>query len=128
VEDLADAAIAEAHETENRIINAIGPEVFAFRDLVAEIGKRIGKRPRLVSIPPWLGWSVGWILGKCMGDVIITWPEIKGLMREQLYCDSDPLGKTKLTTWLEKEKDTVGVSYTRELSRRKDRITSYDEL
>ena len=32
----------------------------------------IGKRRPIVSVPPWLGYAVGWLLGKLVGDVVIT--------------------------------------------------------
>ena len=36
-------------------------------------------------MPPMLGYIAGWVIGKCMGDVMITRDEIKGLMGDLLF-------------------------------------------
>jgi len=50
----------------------------------------IGKKRPVISVPPTLGYLAGWILGKIVGDVMITHEEIKGLMADLLYVDSPP--------------------------------------
>jgi hypothetical protein len=60
-----------------------------------------------------------------MGDVIITWPEIKELMAGLLCTDSPASGSTRLTDWAREHKDTLGIKYASELARRKDRIKAY---
>ena len=54
--------------------------------------------------------------------------EIEGLMSELLYTDSPPAGKTKLSGWLRRNRSAIGVRYSSELKRRKNRSGSYDEL
>jgi len=46
-------------------------------------------------------------------------------MADLLYVDSPPAGKTKLTDWAREHADTLGIEYTSELSRRKDRRREY---
>ena len=53
---------------EPRVIDAIGPQTFAYRELVAAIGRIIGKPRRIISVPPALGYAIAQIVG---GD----WPE-----------------------------------------------------
>lgn len=119
VDDLAQLAVAQGQKSENVIIDAIGPETFTYRDLAKTIGQAIGKPRPVISIPPALGFFVGTLIGKMVGDVIITREEIEGLMAGLLYVDSPPTGHTRLTDWLKENAATLGVRYTSELARRK---------
>lgn len=124
VDDLAKLAVEQAEASENVIIDAIGPETFTYRELVAEIGRNVGQKRPLLSVPPSLGYIVGKLVGHLVNDVIITREEIEGLMADLLYVDSPPAGDTRLTDWAACHKDTLGLHYTSELARR-DRQTTY---
>ena len=128
VDDLARLAVEQGQEGENRTIDAIGPETFTFRELVGEIGRIIGKSRPMLSIPPRLGHWLGWIMGKLEGDVVITRPEIEGLMSDLLHTDSPPAGTTRLTEWARQHADRLGRRYASELARRRDRERDYSEL
>jgi uncharacterized protein YbjT (DUF2867 family) len=125
VDDLASLAVEQGRRRENVIINAVGPETFTYRELVAKIGELIGKPRPVVSVPPWLGYAVGWLMGMFVRDVVITRDEIDGLMADLLYVDSPPIGTTALTEWVIQHADTLGRHYTSELARRKDRTSAY---
>lgn len=125
VDDLAELTVAAGAASDNRIIDAIGPETFTYRELVATIGEIIGKPRLLVRVPPSLGYLACKLLGKLVGDVILTREEIMGLMGDLLYVDSPPAGHTRLTEWLRENADTVGMSYSSELARRKNRKLDY---
>ncbi len=125
VDDLASLAVEQGAERDNVIIDAIGPETFTYRELVQTIGKTIGKNRPIISVFPAVGFLAGWILGKCVGDVMITREEIEGLMADLLSVDSPPAGSTRLTDWIREHADTLGRHYTSELARRKDRIAEY---
>jgi len=109
VDDFAKLAIEHAEKTENTIIDAIGPETFTYKGLVQEIGKIIGKQRPIISLPPILGYIAGSIIGRLFNDILITREEIEGLMAELLYVDSPPVGKTKLTDWVKKNTDSLGI-------------------
>jgi len=128
VDNLAKLAVKEGGETQNHIIDAIGPETFTFRELVEQIGRIIGKPRPIVSIPPAVGYVVGAVLGKAVGDVVITREEIEGLMANLLCTDSPPAGETRLTDWARIHADTLGLRYASETARRKDRETAYEAL
>jgi NADH dehydrogenase len=128
VDDLAALAVEQGRSRQNRVIDAIGPETFTYRDLVEQIGAIIGKRRPIIGVPPALGYALGWVVGKMLGDVLITREEIKGLMQNLLCTDSPPAAQTRLTDWARSHADALGRHYASELARRRNRIASYDEL
>jgi NADH dehydrogenase len=125
VDDLARLAVEQGEAAGNRTIEAIGPETFTYRELVATIGELIGCRRRIVSVPPWAGFLFAGLMGKLVGDVIITREEITGLMAGLLYVDAPPAGSTRLTDWVRQHADTLGRRYESELARRRDRRQAY---
>lgn len=125
VDDLAELAVQQGENRGNVTIDAIGPEAFTYRGLVEEIGRIIEKKRPIISVSPFLGYYVGLALGKLVNDVIITREEIEGLMAGLLYVESPPSGSTKLTDWVKQYADILGLKYTSEMTRRKDRESKY---
>lgn len=125
VDDLASLAVAAGSSRDNVIVNAIGPETFTYRSLVETIGQAIGRARPIVSIPPALAYDVGWALGRLLGDVVITKPEIEGLMADLLYVDAPPAGTTPLSTWARTHSSTLGIRYSNEMARRRNRKSEY---
>ena len=125
VDDLAALAVEHGVRRDNVTIDAIGPETVTYRELVIVIGEAIGKKRPVISVPPAVGYLAGWILGKCVGDVMITREEIKGLMADLLQVNSRPTGITRLSDWIREHADSLGREYTSELARRIDRTAEY---
>ena len=125
VDDLAALAVAQGQAHENNTIDAIGPETFTYRELVQTIGEIIRIKRPILSMPPALAYAAGWMVGHLMGDIMITWPEVKGLMADLLHTSSPAAGATRLTEWARAHKDSLGLKYASELARRKDRSMAY---
>ncbi len=125
VDDLAGLAVHAGEQHDNAIINAIGPETFTYRGLVQTIGRIIGVHRPIISVPPTIGYLAGRMVGLLVNDVTITRAEITGLMENLLYVDAPPTGTTRLTEWIEAHKETLGLRYTSELARRRDRQSGY---
>ena len=125
VDDLAALAVEQGKRKENGTIDAIGPETFTYRDMVHAIGTIIGVKRPVLALPPALAYAAGSVVGRLMGDVMITWPEVKGLMADLLYTDSPAAGTTRLTDWARENRDRLGLRYASELKRRKDRFSAY---
>ena len=125
VDDLAAAAVEKAEGSRDEIVNAIGPETFTYRELVATIRRTLGLRRLIIGVPPWLGYWGCRAVGLLVRDVVITRDEIRGLMEGRLYVDAPPLGSTKLTEWMDRHRETLGRHYTSELARRMDRVAEY---
>jgi nucleoside-diphosphate-sugar epimerase len=125
VDDLAASAVEKAAETKNEIVQAIGQETFTYRGLVEMIAEKLGLKRAIISVPPSLGYWSTRLVGLLVRDVVATREEIRGLMENRLVVDAPPLGKTKLSDWVEKHKDTLGRHYTSEMRRRIDRTSGY---
>jgi len=125
VDDLAALAVQQGQNRENATINAIGPETFTYRELATTIGRIIGRPRPIVSVPPWIGYTVGRLLGALVGDVVITKDEIEGLMADLLYVDAPPAGPTVLSEWAAQHAESLGRRYASELARRKDLVSAY---
>jgi uncharacterized protein YbjT (DUF2867 family) len=118
VDDLADLAVELGFRRENVVLNAIGPETFTYRGLVAQLAQIIGRWRPIVSVPPWAGYLASRGLGLLVRDVVVTRDEIAGLMNDLLYVDSPSTGTTELTAWAKENAAHLGRHYASELARR----------
>lgn len=125
VEDLAALAVAEGRREGNHLVNAIGPETFTYRELVAAVGAAIGQKRRLVSVSPGVGYAASCIIGWLVRDTFITREEITGLMEGRLFVNTPPAGTKRLTDWMGANAELLGRKYASELARRKDRQAPY---
>ena len=115
VGDLAEIAVKQAGGFDSRIVDAIGPESYSYRELVELIAKSIGKDVTFVPMSPWLTILLGKGAGLFVRDVILTGNELKGLMGNYLTSSQSPNGQTKLSDWLIENSQTVGAVYSSEL-------------
>jgi NADH dehydrogenase len=125
VDDLAAAAVEFGKSSECTVVDAVGPETFTYRRLVEMVGRTIGVNRPIFGLPDRLAWIAGSVVGKVHGDVMITMDEVRGLTRGLLYVDSEPLGTTCLSDWVNAQRNTVGRRYTSEMARRLDRRRAY---
>jgi NADH dehydrogenase len=128
VDDLAQLVTEAASSSDNSVRDAIGPETFTYRELVAVIGEAIGRRRPIVSIPPGFGVAFGRLVGMIVSDVVVTPEEVAGLMQNLLVTASPPAGRTALSQWVLQHRDGLGRRYSSELARRRNRQKPYDAL
>ena len=117
VEDVAKVAVSAGHNGDNLVIDAIGPEVFTFDELVRLIAEKIHSRAKVIHVSPMLALFLARLIGYAVRDVVITKDEIQGLMSNLLVSKSPPTGQTCLSDWLEQNADRIGVSYISDLQR-----------
>jgi NADH dehydrogenase len=117
IEDLADLAVEGVYSKENYIIDAVGPDSYAFKDLVKLIGKKVDAERPVISLPPRLALLAAQFLSVFVKDVMLTPEEVEGLMANLLVSKEPPRGKTAFKDWLEANKNTVGIKYASELKR-----------
>jgi uncharacterized protein YbjT (DUF2867 family) len=117
VEDLAGLAVDAVYRKDDYIIDAVGPDIFTFKEMVELIGKKIGAKRPTISLPPRLALAASQFVSLFLGDVLLTREEVEGLMANLLVSKEPPLCKTHLADWLEVNKERVGTRYASELKR-----------
>jgi uncharacterized protein YbjT (DUF2867 family) len=117
VEDLAELAVLEAQSCSDRILDAVGPETFAFESLVRQIAEAVGKNPRFLHVSPRAAFELLRVVGRALGDVILTREEMDGLMANLLVSECPPAGQTRFSAWLGQNAGALGARYSSELRR-----------
>ena len=117
VADLADLAVEALYRKDNYVNDAVGPDIFTFKELVKLIAGSINIKRPLISSPPPLALVAAQFLSLFFGDILLTPEEVEGLMANLLVSNEPPRGKTKLSDWLLANREQVGVRYASELNR-----------
>jgi uncharacterized protein YbjT (DUF2867 family) len=118
VGDLAALAVSGAPGTDNRIVDAVGPEIYPFKDLVRTVARALGRTTLLIPVPPQVALLLSCFIGYAVGDVTLTRDEIDGLMASLLVSNGPPTCPTALSSWLKSNAGLVGRTYTSELAKR----------
>ncbi len=117
VEDVARLAVCAAGNLEDTATDAVGPEKFTFEEFVRLLARRVGSRARMVHAPSSVAMLGARILGRLVGDVVLTRDEIDGLMAGLLVSAGPPTAPTRFTEWLEADGGDLGRKYASELAR-----------
>ena len=117
VEDLARIAVDAGTGNGNLTLDAVGPEVFTFEELVRLIAATVGSRAAILRAPPRLALFASRIVGTLFHDVVLTSDELAGLMANLLISPSSPAAPTRLSAWLREHASSLGVRYASELRR-----------
>src|SRR4029077_6047829 len=116
-EDVAEIAKWASEQTENITVDAAGPEIISYFDLVGSVAVAVGRRPRFVYLPPALALLAADAVGLFVRDVVLTRQELEGLMEELLVSADPPRGKLRVDDWLLKSAESLGRHYASELDR-----------
>ncbi len=117
VEDVAEIAVSAGHKDNNMVMDAVGPEIYIFDELVRLIADKIHSRARIVHVRPGLVLLLARLIGYAVKDVMITKDEIEGLMSNLLVSEGSPTAPTRLSEWLEQNAESAGSKYTSDLKR-----------
>lgn len=117
VGDLAEIAVEAAHSSQNVVIDAVGPKIFSFEELVRLLAKAVRSRAVILHASPGLALAAARIVGAVFRDVVLTRNELDGLMANLLISRSAPTGSTSLSRWLVDNAGVLGTHYASELDR-----------
>jgi len=117
VEDMADLCVQAGQSEENICLDAVGPDVFSFHQLVRLIANKIHSRSLIFHISPLASLYLSRIVGLLIKDVVLTEDELRGLMAGLLISPNHPTGRTHLGDWLAEHASFVGTQYASELAR-----------
>lgn len=128
VDDFADLVVDAALDSRDLCLDANGPETYTFRGLAQALARILGLRRVFLPTPPALAYAGSRLLGPLLHDTVLTWEEIRGLMGGLLASDRPSRGRIRLSAWAREHRETLGVRYASEVSRRLDRDRAYDAL
>jgi len=118
IDDFASLAVEQAKRDENITLDAIGPEIFAYEEMIATIASKLGIRARFIHLPSMLAYYGSKLLGFFVRDVVLTRDEVSGLMDNLLVTDSPPTaGTTRLSEWVSENSSWLGRKYFSELGK-----------
>ena len=119
VDDLADVAVRLSRESGNVEIDAVGPDVFTYREMVQLVRDKIGASSRLVRVSRSAALLAARLMGLLVRDVVLTRDEIDGLTADLLVSKSGepPPGTTRLSEWLDDNASLLGSEYASEMQR-----------
>ena len=117
VEDLAALALEAAARDDDLTWDAAGPEIFSFTELVEAVRAATGSSARLIHVPAPVALVSASLLGRAMGDVLLTREELEALMAGLLVSREQPRGTTSLGDWLVANGGWLGHRYVNEVTR-----------
>jgi uncharacterized protein YbjT (DUF2867 family) len=116
-EDNATLAVDAGERKDNLVLDAAGPEIYTYEELIRLIARAVGSRAGVIHLPPALVWAVASILGRTVNDVLLTREEIGALVDNLLVSHQPPTGKSRFSNWLQGNASAVGTQYASELGR-----------
>ena len=117
IDDLAAIATAAARAEGDITVDAVGPDVLGFDELVRAVRSAVGAHTPIIHVPPRVMSVASRGLGALVRDVVLTPEEIRGLTGGLLVSHDPPLGQISFRDWLQKGGATIGRSYANELER-----------
>jgi NADH dehydrogenase len=117
VDDLAGLMADLGQSRDDATLDAVGPETYAYIDLVRLVRDQVGARTGIVRVPPAIVLAAGTLLSRLLGDVVITSDEIRGLASNLLVSGSEPTCPTSFRAWVRDHRHVLGLRYASELSR-----------
>ena len=117
VDDVARVCVEAASGEVARVIDAAGPEILTYRDLVHLVRGAIGSRSIVLPMPGLVVLATARLLGLLVRDVVLTHDEIRELTSSLLTSEQPPLGTIRVTDWVRANADSLGRKWASELAR-----------
>ncbi len=124
VDDLAALAIASAERHDSFVLDAVGPEIQTYNQIVQLVRQAVHSRSRIIHLPAAIVVLASSVLSRVVHDVVLTRDEVRGLMADLLVSTQPPTAPTSLRAWVEAHAETLGTNYASELARHYTRTQS----
>ena len=115
IDDLVDICIDAGNAQSDLIVDAAGPEVVSFEELIRAVRDATGSRSPILHVPAAVFAVAARALGLLMKDVVLTSEEITALTSGLLISHQRPQGEIAFTTWITEHE--IGHTYANEISR-----------
>jgi uncharacterized protein YbjT (DUF2867 family) len=117
VDDVARICVELADGPPGRTVDAAGPDVLRFREMVDTVRSAVGSHSIVVPMPAWAVLMAGRVLGAFVRDVVLTPNEILELSTGFLTSSAEPLGRIRFADWVSANADGLGRRWSSELAR-----------
>lgn len=117
LDDAGELLAGAVMSRDDTTFDAAGPDVVTFEEFVRAIAAAIGRRPRIVHLPPALSLAVLRVAGWAVREVILSGEELRGLISERLISQEPPRGTHSVLAWLWENGCELGGAYASELDR-----------
>lgn len=117
VDDLARLCVESASMAGNHVLNAVGPDILTFEEMVRVVRDAVGSRAHLLHVPPATLPALTSLIGLVVRDVLLTREELGGLMDELVTVDGPATGSVSFRQWVGANAEMLGRSYASELGR-----------
>jgi NADH dehydrogenase len=117
VDDFARLCVEAAGAPSGTVIDAAGPDVLTFEELVRTMAGAIGRRRPILHVPAAVMAILARGLGLAVRDVVLTPDEIRGLTAGLLESHQPVRGTTSFVAWLQEHAPELGTGYANELRR-----------
>jgi uncharacterized protein YbjT (DUF2867 family) len=117
VGDVARIGAAAATMAAGQTIDAAGPEILRYRDLVSMVREAIGSRSIVLPMPRALVLAAARLLGPLVRDVVLTRDEVRELTSSFLTSLQPARGTTRISEWLPANAASLGRAWASELDR-----------
>jgi uncharacterized protein YbjT (DUF2867 family) len=117
VEDVAELAVELAGRSDDVNVDAAGPAVYSFAELVTAVRRAIGARARLVRCSPTVMLGAARAASLLSGDVLIARDELAALGDDLLVSPEPPRSTKRLEEWLAEEASALGRTFVSERGR-----------
>lgn len=117
VDDVARICVDAAAGEPGRVLDAAGPEILTYRELVGLVRAAIGSRSVVLPMPGPVVLLTAKLLGLVVRDVVLTGDEIRELTSSLLTSAQPPLGSIRITDWVAAHADRLGRRWSSELAR-----------
>ncbi len=117
VDDLARLCVESSSMAGNHVLNAVGPDILTFEEMVRVVRDAVGSRARLLHVPPATLPALTRLIGLVVRDVLLTREELGGLMDELVTVEGPATGSVSYREWVGANAEVLGRSYASELGR-----------
>ncbi len=127
VDDVAAIAVAAGLSRDNLTVDAAGPDILRFDELVRMLRQAVESRAVLLKTAPALALAGARVAGFIAGDALLTGEQLDDLRGELLISHEPPRGVIRFTEWLPRQQAFLGLRYASAKTRHQPRLSPLQE-
>lgn len=122
VEDVAAIAVTTGLADDNLTVDAAGPDILRFDELVRVLRQAVESRAVLLKTAPALALVGARLAGFIAGDALLTREQLDDLRDELLISQEPARGAIRFAEWLKRQKAFLGLRYASAKTRHQPRL------